>query len=137
MDSRARDRQRQPRSFPARVARVVDPRTVIIDRGRRDGVQPGQLFQLYSLAEADWRQRREGGSQEQLRVIRGTGEVIAAGEGRAVLRSTRSQGPLIVTRPSPLRFLGVGPELVVAPDSSADRAPFDDPVAGDLALPLD
>ncbi|HUU26809.1 MAG TPA: hypothetical protein VM123_03275 [archaeon] len=121
----------------AEVIEVLDKYNLVIDRGSLDRVKRGQIFQIYGLSEEESKDSETHGKIELVKNVKGTGEVIKVQEKTAIVRSTRINSPLIVERRSPLVFLGVGPELKTGKEEEDEIIPFDNPLVGDKAEPIE
>ena|SRR5450759_4380560 len=113
----------------AKVASVLDPARVVINRGSENGVQVGQRFIIFTigqeLTDPDTKQ-----SLGKLEIVRGTGKVEHIQERMAILKSDRTTTRRIRSR-NPIAVFGVDLDETVT-----EQLSFEDPEVGDLAKPL-
>lgn len=111
---------------PARVIEVLDPYTVLIDRGRNTGLDMGETYEVYRLNES-----REPDSPTE--IVKGIGEVVAVYKKTAALRSI-TPAFIVERRTAIPGYLG-GPFPEVVGAESGEISPFEDPRVGDLVRP--
>lgn len=120
------------RSFPAMVAQVLNPFTLVMNRGADDNVKVGQRFLVYAIGEdvIDPETRQTLG---KLEVVRGTGVVDHLQPKLAVLKSDRKNVPQ-------RRVVKKQPMLPFATEETVFEDPvavdFDYPEVGDLVKPV-
>lgn len=122
-------------TFPAKIVRVIDEYTVVINRGKRDGIQAGQRFLVYSVDMDELSDPDTGESLGYLELVRGRGEVTHVQDAISTIRSTR-RGPNVqrhVKRQGTLVLLGSESETIT---EVGDVAPFEYAEEGDLAKPI-
>jgi hypothetical protein len=116
------------RPFPARVAYLVDPYRVVINRGSMNGIKMGNEFVIYGfgvpITDPETRQ-----VLEQLELVRGHAKVIHLQASIATLITTE-------TRQEPVLEYNVGSGT---PSSRPKTVliPFRNVQVGDFARPLD
>ena len=113
---------------PARVIEVLDPYTLLIDRGHNVGLELGEVFEVYRLNLS-----REPDSPPEH--VKGLGEVVAVYKKTAALRSI-TPAFIIERRTAIPGYLG-GPLPEVVAADSGKIAPFEEPQVGDLARPAE
>jgi hypothetical protein len=121
------------RPFPAKVAAVQSPFTVVINRGSKDKLRLGQRFIVYGLGP-EIRDPDTGQSLGVLEVVRGTGVVTHLQDMMATVEADqkRVSEKRIVRTPN-WGIPQLAQETVVEP---SDPKPFDEPAIGDLAKPI-
>lgn len=125
-----------PKLTVAKVAKVLDEFTVVINKGANDGIKKGQKFLIYNLAEEiiDPDKNESLGSLE---IVRGTGKVTHLQETMATLGSdmTNDLGRSVrrFKRPSLAAFFG--PEEIEE-TIPAQTIPFNNVQVGDLVKPI-
>ena len=115
--------------YPATVVKILDEFTVVINRGKEDGIGSGREFVVYSAGEEIFDPQTKE-SLGFLEYVKGTGTVTYLQERMAHIRSNKfgkAKRP-IMANPfdlTPSRF-----EIVDV------RVPLDNPVEGDLVKPV-
>jgi hypothetical protein len=71
----------------ALVVNAVDESTLVIDRGRRDGVRVGQRFLIYSLSPDEVHHPITGASLGHLEIVKGIGIVSQVEDKMATISS--------------------------------------------------
>jgi hypothetical protein len=115
------DEEVRPRLETARVASVIDPYRVVINKGAADGVRAGQKYLLYVLGP-DVKDPESGESLGQLEVLRGNGTVIHVQERIAIVRSSM--------------YRNRGVAAMLSGNASDDNVPFEGVSKGDFARPI-
>jgi hypothetical protein len=121
--------------YPAKVARVIDEYSVVINRGGKSGIKKGQRFLIYRLDEEPLKDPDTGESLGQLEIVCGVGEVSHVQEAMATIQSTM-RGPGVqrsVRRHGALAVLGPESETIT---EIGEVEPFRYPEVGDLAKPI-
>ena len=122
----------------AKVAVVVSPSTIVINRGSEHGVRLGQRFLIYTIGEKvvdpDTRE-----SLGRLELVRGTGKVVHLQERMCTVSSDMKRPAGRTVRRSgsstlSLWSLGFGGD--VEEHLPAETVPFDDVAVGNLAKPV-
>ncbi|WP_192035321.1 hypothetical protein [Halomonas sp. YLGW01] len=129
------------REFPATVAKIVDEFTLVINRGRADGVSKGDLFLVYYTEDDDIIDPDTGESLGNLEVVRGVGKVVHLQEKMSTIKSTRkaARGKTI-RKLAPKGLLGMAmagdfkEEIIEEPEQGLLE--FDDPNIKDKAKPV-
>ncbi len=84
--------------YPAKVAEVLDPYNVVINKGREDGIKEGQRFLIYVTTDKDIIDPETGESLGILEISKGTGEVSHLQPKMATLSSdSKKQSASIFT----------------------------------------
>lgn len=114
--------------YSARVAAVVDPYTIVLNKGEVDGIKVGDRFVIFNIG-GTVRDPETGRSLGELEIVRGTGEVIHLQEQMCTIETRRSR---MLTRKTPaglMSLLASGPIV----ESSTTPLPWDDAEVGDYA----
>ena len=118
----------------AKVAKIVSPDEVIINKGANDDVKPGQTYLVYTIGE-DIVDPDTGEALEALEVVRGTGRITHVQEKIAYLKSDMKAPANRTIRKKMPSFGGLsgifGPEEVIE-TLPANSLSFVDPEVGDL-----
>jgi hypothetical protein len=126
-------------SGPARVVRVMDPSTVVINVGAEKGVKRGDRFIVLFVEPNELVDPDTGVHLGRLEIVRGTGLVTHVQQHMATIRSDRVESNgRIVTRG------GVGTNSLLASLTQATTTeytdinvlPFNDVEVGDIARPV-
>jgi len=126
-------------NFPAKVVKLMDGasggyETVVINRGRDDGITEGQHFIIYQLDE-EILDPDTGESLGVLEIPKGEGVVMHAQEKMAVIRSNKF-GETVVTKSNPhLGMLGIALGAETR-EQKGKIIPFKKVRQGDLAKPI-
>jgi hypothetical protein len=117
--------------FPAVVAKVVDPITVVINRGSDHGVKLGQRFLLYRLSGEEILDPVTNEPLGELEIRKGIGRVTQIQERISTLQSDDHE-------PMKPATIGAAAELVITGGASLKwrTVPFLEPAIGDLAKPV-
>ena len=120
---------------PAKVAEVLGPAKVVINKGSEDGVRQGQRFLIYGKRQEIF-DPDTNDSLGELEVVRGTGKVTHLQSRMATIGSdmTASAGKTIRRKRTPFAQL-LGDEVIeeILP---ADTVAFVNTEKGDLAKPI-
>ena len=114
----------------ARVAAIIDPYQVAINRGAANGLKVGQRFLVYTLGD-EIIDPENGLSLGKLEIVRGSGKVVHLQEKIATLKSDQVKQRRLKTRNPALGYLFGDTDEVIL-----DDLPFDEPSVGDLAKPI-
>jgi hypothetical protein len=123
------------KGYPAKVARVIDNYTLVLNRGSNDGVKVGQRFLIYRIDEEPLWDPDTGESLGELEIVCGVGEITYVQKQNSTVSSTR-RGPSVqrsIRRHGPYSILGSESETVT---EIGEVQPFDHPKLGDLAKPV-
>lgn len=133
----------ESRKFPAKILRVVDMKTIVIDRGTEDGVKDGDVFLVYALGEEiiDPDTKENYG---KLEIVKGRAIVEHTQERMATLKSSKTVLPdkkVIYRKPigknlGLLSMLGNATETREEVYGEAEILPFDRVQVGDLVKPI-
>lgn len=120
----------------SRVASVIDPFTVVINRGARHGIKTGMRFLVYGIG-GEIHDPVSGDSLGCLELVRGTGRVTHVQDQMATLVSDMQRSPTKRIRriQSPLYAI-VGRETVEELEGDPGFNMFSDPSVGDYAKPV-
>lgn len=118
----------QPRRQMARVATVMDPYQVVINKGASDGIRVGQHYLFYALGD-EIRDPETGDDLGQLEVLRGRGSVIHVQNKISIVRSSERRSRF---QSAPM-LSGIFPTNQTA---WYEDLPFDGIAAGDFARPI-
>ena len=111
----------------AKVIRIIDDYRVVINRGRVDGVAPGDRFLIYTIGEELF-DPDTNGSLGKLEIVKGRGKATHIQEHITTIISTETER--IIKRNNP-QWFALGMEQEEFRD-----LPFNDPEVGDVARPL-
>lgn len=133
----------EERSFPARVAKVINDRTIVINRGSEDNVKKGDIFLIFALGE-EIIDPETNESLGKLEIVRGRAIVEHCQEKMATLKSSKTVLPdkkVIYRKPIEkniglLSFLGNAMETREEVCGEAEILPFDKVQIGDFAKPI-
>lgn len=124
------------RGFPARVAKIQNETTVVINRGADDGVKPGTRFLIYAVGE-EVLDPETGESLGRLEIVKGTGRATHVQPKLATVESDMSEPGerRVVKRNNPLfGALGMSETETIVP--ATDLKEFVEPETGDYAKPI-
>ncbi|MFN5514357.1 MAG: hypothetical protein ACK5CA_06330 [Cyanobacteriota bacterium] len=123
-------------TFPAKVARVIDPYQLVINRGQADGIRKGQRMLVYYIDEEEIQDPDTGESLGFLELVRGTGRTILVEEKFSILESDtlyrKFSEPQAKTKEELLSQIN---PTVINPLIALQEGmlkPFDHPKVGDL-----
>lgn len=124
------------------VAKVLNERTVVLNRGQAHGVKMGQRFVIYEVSEEEISDPATGDSLGHLEIVKGTGRVSHVQERLSTLASdSEAPGDRIIRRRSRSSFDVIGgwpsmypEEEIVTPSKRV--LPFRDAKIGDHARPI-
>lgn len=128
----------ESRAFPATVATVLDPYTLVINRGIRQGVKDGQKFLIYGVTEEELTDPETGKKLGFLEIVRGTGKVIHVQENMSTVSSLRRYAPSRTIRRKKSSMWGFTEpeEIETIEPSSGELMPFTGAEVGDKARPV-
>ncbi len=114
-----------------KVAKVIDPYKLVINKGSNDGIEKGKRFLVYSISSEEIKDPTTGESLGNLEIVKGTGVVTHVQERIATIESDRKSKAFRKTIRKPLMTFSpfIGEEEVVDP---AETIPFDDAEVNDL-----
>jgi hypothetical protein len=118
-------------TFPATVAEVIDDFTVVINRGRKHGVNKGQNFLIYKLSETQIQDPITLENLGFLEMVVGTGDVINVQESISTIKSDMEE--TIEKEIVRTRWDLMSPERIRL---NTRPTPFDNPRVGDKAKPI-
>lgn len=122
--------------FPARVAQVVSPQRLVINRGSSHGIRENQRMMVYSKNGEEVIDPVTGKSLGILEIPRGTGRIIFLKEEYSIIES--DQRKIRKTKTPRLHSSSVTTRLfddyVVQEEEVI--LPFDQPRVGDLVKPI-
>lgn len=119
-----------------KVAKIIDPYTLVINQGKQNRIEIGDKFQVYSTGEEIYDPDTKKGLG-RLEIIRGTGRITHIQEKMSILTSdmkTESKRTLKTMRPSgsvATSLLNWGREEVEE-QLPAKMVPFQNPEFGDI-----
>jgi hypothetical protein len=117
-------------TFPATVVNVPDNFTVVINRGRKHGIENGQSFLIYTLSDEEILDPTNNKLLGHLEIVRGTGEVINVQESMSTIKSDMED---VLEKEIVRDRWGMGPERVLLKNR---KIPFDFAEKGDKAKPV-
>lgn len=132
----------EPRKFPAKILKIIDPKTIVIDRGSEDGVKDGDTYLVYALGEdiVDPDTKENYG---KLEIVKGRAIAEHTQEKITTLKSSKTTlpGRRIIYRKSGLNntlfsLIGVNTETKEEINQSGETLPFDNVKIGDLVKPI-
>ena len=132
----------EERDFPAKVAKVLDNKTIVINRGFEDNVKKGDSFLIYALGE-DIFDPETGENLGKLEIVRGRAIAEHVQEKLATLKSSKTVLPdkKVIYR-KPIKNLWVsalvnsGVETKEEVYGESEILPFEGVKIGDLAKPI-
>lgn len=89
---------------PARVAKVLDPFQIVLNKGEKDGVGLGESFLVYGIG-SEVEDPVTGRNLGPVELVRGQGKVIHLQESISILRSSEER-PVYSPNPFPLATFG-------------------------------
>jgi hypothetical protein len=116
--------------YPATVVDVIDDSTLAINRGRRDGIERGQIFLIYELSDKLIIDPTDGRVLGYLEIAKGTGEVINVQENMSTIKSDMEER--LEKEIERNQFGGLYETIRLR----TRKIPFDDPKIGDKAKPI-
>lgn len=106
----------------AMVAKVIDPYTLVINKGSKDGVQMYQDFLIYEESVDEIIDPETNDILEKLEIIKGEGSVTHLQEKISTIKSSKFSNNNI------FGYVALG-----KPNIENKREPFSDPSVGDKA----
>lgn len=77
-------------TYPAQVASVRDPHTLVINRGSEHGINKGQRFMVYTLSEEEIEDPETEDSLGHLEIVKGTGRATHVQEKMTTIKSDKT-----------------------------------------------
>lgn len=102
------------------VAQVLDPYTVVLNKGHRDGVERGMRFAVYYISKEEIQDPETGETLGKVELFKGYGKIFSVQEKLSVLKSDRYSNSFFAALTT--FKTGEGPT----------RLPFDSPTVGDI-----
>lgn len=114
-----------------KVARVIDPYKLVINKGLNYGIEKGQRFLVYAISSDEIKDPETGESLGNLEIVKGTGIVTHVQEKIATVESDRKSKAFRKTIRKPIMTFSQfsGEEEIIDP---AETIPFDDAEINDL-----
>ena len=116
------------RIFPARVAQVINPIQLVINRGSIHDVKLGQRMLIYRKGDQEIKDPESGESLGYLELVKGTGQVIHVQEKICTIESDKKKSPRRIIK----NAWGFPQEDII----EGEALPFDQPEVGDLVKPI-
>tara|TARA_R110001592_G_scaffold167023_3_gene402311 strand:- start:1796 stop:2218 length:423 start_codon:yes stop_codon:yes gene_type:complete len=134
------------KSAIASVAKVIDEFTVVINRGRGDGIAVGSRFLIFGIGD-EIIDPETGKSLGQLELVKGIGTVTHVQDAMSTLQSSKTKKPAPVvrttTKKNPYGSIGIASLLGGMSEETQEEhtgepisLPFNDPQVGDRARPI-
>ncbi len=132
------DKTEQIEVRPTKVAQIIDGWTLVINKGRDDGVSEGQRFLVYSIGEKIFDPDTKK-SLGRLEIVRGTGKVVHLQAEVSTISSDMKSAPTRTVRKNkrgnPMLY-GLA-AMMTRGEEIEEYLPsnpicFDDPEVGDL-----
>lgn len=131
-------------TFPAKVARVIDPYKLVINRGSIHGIRESQRMLVYCVDDEEIKDPDTGKSLGFLELVRGSGRIIFIQEEISILESDRIFEGYRKIPISPFvgSYLSSQFSKIQDYNESLGEAlkgtlkPFDNPQVGDLVKPI-
>ncbi|MBO0348455.1 hypothetical protein J0895_04915 [Phormidium pseudopriestleyi FRX01] len=114
------------RIFPARVAQVINPAQLVINRGSLHDVKVGQRMLIYRRGDQEIKDPESGESLGYLERVKGTGQVIHVQEKICTVESDKKKYPRRIKS-----VLGLTEDII-----EGEALPFEHPEVGDLVKPI-
>ena len=132
----------EERDFPAKVAKVIDSKTIVINRGFEDNVKKGDSFLVYAIGE-EIIDPETGESLGKLEIVRGRAIAEHVQEKMSTLKSSKTVLPdkkVIYRKPARnLWTVALGNSGIETKEEvygESEILPFDGAKVGDLAKPI-
>jgi hypothetical protein len=77
-------------TFPAKVVKVIDDYSLVINRGEISGIREGQRMLVYNTSEEEIKDPQTGESLGYLDLVRGTGTITFVQEKISILQSDKT-----------------------------------------------
>lgn len=126
------------KKFPARVVKIIDAYTIVINRGGLDGVKLNQPFLMYCLSGEEIIDPETYESLGHLEIIRGRGTVSHVQDRISTIKSIMTATPtrrIIRRKPgSMFGFMDQGEQEEIS--EGGELLPFNDVRVGDKAKPI-
>ena len=114
--------------FLATVAKIIDPYTLVINKGSMDGIKMDQEFLIYEESKEDIIDPVTKESLGKLEIVKGTGEVVHLQKRMATIES-------VVTEPKE-RVVGGLNLFQQTSIKDFKKIPFNNAKIGDKAKPI-
>ena len=133
----------EERDFPAKVAKIINNKTIVINRGFDDNVKKGDSFLVYAIGE-EIIDPETGESLGKLEIVRGRAIAEHIQEKMSTLKSSKTVLPdkKVIYRKPIGRSLGLLTGLGSAIETKeevygeSEILPFDGVKVGDLVKPI-
>ncbi len=112
--------------FPARVAHVINPSQIVMNRGSIHDVKLGQRMLIYRTGDQEIKDPESGESLGYLERVKGTGQVIHVQEKICTVESDQRKFPRRIRS-----AWGLAAEII-----EREALPFDHPEVGDWVKPI-
>jgi hypothetical protein len=131
-------------TFPAKVARVIDPYKLVINRGLINGIREDQRMLVYCVDNEEIKDPDTGKSLGFLELVRGSGRIIFVQEEISILESDQIFEGYRKIPISPFSGSFLSSQLSKLQDYRESLGetfkgtlkPFDNPQVGDLVKPI-
>jgi len=118
-------------TFPAKVASIINPLRLVINRGENDGVRLKQRVLVYSINNEEIKDPNTGESLGHLEIVKGTGRVVHLQDKLATIESDKTRSYRKSVSPYAFNFPREKEVIEVS-----EPVPFEDPEVGDLVKPI-
>lgn len=120
----------------ARVIKVIDDFTLVINKGFEHGVKAGDNFLVYYIEPEELIDPLTGESLGKLEIVRGSGSAIHVQQKLTTIRTNRTEsGGRIIRKSSSSIWLSItGETIEERPEKQP--VPFEQPEVGDFAKPV-
>lgn len=132
MTSSTQKSQSQQKIFPAKVAGIINPNRIVLNRGSEHGIKDRQKMLVYSLSKEEIKDPETGKSLGYLEIYKGTGKIISIQEKMSILESDRNKFYSELQKSLSSPFYRPFPKNVTIDDV----IPFENPQIGDLVKPI-
>lgn len=118
--------------FPARVAKIINPTRIVINRGSEHQIRPNQKVLVYSLSKEEIKDPETGEFLGYLEIYKGTGKVISIQDKISIIESDRDEFVEALTKSLSSPFYRAFPTNL----QIDKKIPFENPEIGDLVKPI-
>lgn len=122
-----------------KVAKVLSPVTLILNKGEKDGVRLGQKFLIFAFG-SDITDPDSGKSLGKLEIVRGTGKITHLQDSICTLSSDMKTPPSRTIRKKgnmgSYSFPQIFPQTEEIIELPPNQVAFEDPEIGDIARPI-
>jgi hypothetical protein len=123
--------------FPGTVVRVLDPYTLVINRGTAHGVKEGQNFVIYGISEEELVDPETQKNLGFLEIVRGKGQASHVQENLSTIAATRRYAPTRIIHMTKSSFpFGIPEETETVEPVASELIPFEGARVGDKARPV-